>query len=35
LIEHDGDAIAATIERESGVTDAALGRLYEVREART
>ena len=35
LIQHDGDAIAATIERETGVTDAALGRLYEVTEART
>lgn len=35
LIEHDGDAIAAAIESESGVPDGALGRLYEVREART
>ena len=32
LIENEADAIAAKIESESGVPDAALGRLYEVRD---
>lgn len=33
LIEHDGDAIAAEVERESRVPNEALGRLYEVKES--
>ena len=33
LIEHDGDAIAAAVERESRVPNEALGRLYEVKES--
>jgi hypothetical protein len=33
LIEHDGDAIAAAVERESRVPNEALGRLYEVKQS--
>jgi hypothetical protein len=31
LIEHNGDAIAATVERESRLPIETLGRLYEVK----
>ncbi len=33
LIEHEGDAIAVTVERESRVPNETLGRLYEVKDA--